>query len=490
MNHLHDARQQFFAGEWRPGSDGELDAINPYTEKPWARLTHAGSDDIDAAISKGADTFTRWKRTPGYERARLLGALADAIEAELDDLALTETTDNGKLYRENRNQLRFAARNYRFHAGMADKLVGETKPHDNYDTFDFTTREPLGVVALITAWNSALQTLSNKLAPALAAGNCVIIKPSEHAAVSSLQFARLIERVGFPEGVVSVVTGGPATGAALVANPNLAKVSFTGGVATAKRIAATLAANLIPSTFELGGKGANIVFPDADMARAVPGAVSGIFAAAGQTCVAGSRLLLHESIYDTFLESVADRARQIRLGDPMDDATQMGPVAYRQQYDRILEMVDRARDEGATVVIGGAPEASQPSGLFVQPTIVAVEPGMALEQEEVFGPVLAVLRFADEDEAVAIANDTRYGLAGGVWTRDINRAHRVSRELDTGTVWVNTYRTSSAQAPFGGVKHSGYGRERGTEGLLEYTRIKNTMVDLSDDVRDPFILGT
>lgn len=485
-----DYTRQFIGGEWIPGGSGSLDAVDPYTGDVWASLTQASRSDIDQAVQTASEAFAEWRRTPGVERARLLYALADAIEANVDELAELETRDNGKIYRENRNQLFFAARNYRFHAGMADKLTGETKPLDRYDTVDFTIREPYGVVALITAWNSPLQTLSNKLAPALAAGNCPIIKPSEKTSVSTLAFGRLLEEVGFPKGVVSVVTGGPDTGRSLVSHSGIAKISFTGGPATAAVIAGIAAGNLVPATFELGGKSANVVFPDADLERALPGAVSGIFAAAGQTCVAGSRLLVHDEVYDDFVAAVAERATAVRLGDPMDPDTQMGPIIDRGQFERIIGMIEEAKQEGARVLAGGSRDESQPSGYFMRPTVIEAEPGMAIEQEEVFGPVLSVIRFSTEDEAIQIANGTRYGLAAGVWTRDINRALRIAKEFQCGTVWVNTYRTSAAQAPFGGVKQSGYGRERGTDGLLEYTRVKNTMIDLSDDVRDPFVLGT
>jgi aldehyde dehydrogenase (NAD+) len=319
----------------------------------------------------------------------------------------------------------------------------------------------------------------------------VLIKPSEHTSASTLELGRLFDRAGFPPGVVSVVTGGPQTGEALTKHPDIDMISFTGGIEGARRIAANAAHNVVPMTLELGGKGANIIFADANLERAIPGAVSGIFAAAGQTCVAGSRLLVHDAVYDEVVAGVAARASTVRIGDPMQPETQMGPIANLDQFRHVTRMVGEAREDGAELVAGGSAPEAFPDGWFLQPTIFGeVRSDMRLAQNEVFGPVLAVMRFSSDEEAVALANDTSYGLAAGLWSESITRAHRVARELDTGTVWVNTYRTSAAQAPFGGVKRSGYGRERGVEGLMEYLRVKNTMIDLSTEVRDPFILGT
>lgn len=486
-----DYRRLLIGGDWTPASGTEFPSVDPFHRREWAVVGTATAEDVDRAVTAAREASRGWRRMSGYERSRLLFAFADALERETDRLAEIETRDNGKLYKENRNQIGFAVRNFRFFAGMADKLTGETKPLDNPMTVDFTVREPRGVVALIAPWNSPIQTLSNKLAPALTAGNAVIIKPSEYTSTSTLELGKIFQSVGFPDGVVNVVTGAAETGAALTSHAGVDMISFTGGVGTARHIAANAARNVIPLTMELGGKGANIVFPDANLDRAIPGAVSGIFAAGGQTCVAGSRLLVHESIYDQVVEQVAKRAEAVRLGDPMDEATQMGPSAHEAQFRHVLRMVDEAVEDGAELVAGGKVAPQFPDGWFVQPTVFGrVTPTMRLAQNEVFGPVLAAMSFSDEEEAIALANGTDYGLAAGLWTSDINRAHRVSQELDSGTVWVNTYRTSAAQAPFGGVKRSGYGRERGIEGLMEYTRVKNTMIDLSDTVRDPFVLGT
>jgi (Z)-2-((N-methylformamido)methylene)-5-hydroxybutyrolactone dehydrogenase len=486
-----DYRRLFVGGDWVPATGGEFPSVNPFTRRAWAVVGDAGAEDVEATISAARAAARGWRRMSGYQRARLLFAFADALERNTDRLAEIETRDNGKLYKENRNQIGFAVRNFRFFAGLADKLTGETKPLDNPLFVDFTTREPRGVVVLIAPWNSPIQTLSNKLAPALTAGNAVIIKPSEHTSASTLELGKIFQEVGFPAGVVNVVTGGPKTGEALTDNPGVDMISFTGGVGTARHIAANAAKNVIPLTMELGGKGANIIFADADLERAIPGAVSGIFAAGGQTCVAGSRLLIHESVYDEVVAGVAERARSVRLGDPMLETTQMGPSAHEAQFRHVTTMIAEAIEDGCELVTGGKVSPEFPDGWFVEPTVFGhVAPTSRLAQNEVFGPVLAVLSFASDEEAIELANGTDYGLAAGMWTRDINRAHSVARELETGTVWVNTYRTSAAQAPFGGVKRSGYGRERGVEGLLEYTRVKNTMIDLSTDVRDPFVLGT
>ena len=488
---ISDYRRQLIGGEWIAGRGGDLESIDPFRREPWAVITQADAADVDRAVTAARATFRSWRRVTGYERAKLLFAFADMLEAEADDFGRVETRDNGKIVRENQNQIRFAVRNFRFFAGLADKFGGESKQLDKYDTVDFTTREPRGVVVLIAPWNSPIQTLSNKLAPALAAGNVVIIKPSEHTSASTLDLGRLFERAGFPPGVVTVVTGGPETGQALTSHPDIDMISFTGGIEGARRIAVNAAQNVVPLTLELGGKGANIVFEDANLERAIPGAVSGIFAAAGQTCVAGSRLLVHEAVYDQVLEGVAARARAVRIGDPMDPDTQVGPIANLEQHRHVTRMIAEAQEDGAELVCGGRAPDAYPDSWFIEPTIFAgVTLDMRLAQNEVFGPVLAVTRFSSEEEAVELANGTSYGLASGLWTESITRAHRVAREIDAGTVWINTYRTSASQAPFGGVKRSGYGRERGVEGLMEYLRVKNTMIDLSTDVRDPFLLGT
>ena len=472
-------------------ADRTIAVHSPLNGGVLAEVADATAAQVSAAIAAAEAAFKGWRTTSGAERARLMHRLADILEREADALARLESADNGKLLRETSTQARFTVRNYRFFAGAADKLYGHTIPLDAWETFDYTRREPVGVAVLITAWNSPMQLLANKLAPALAAGCTVVIKPSEVAPLTTLRLADLVEEAGFPTGVINIVTGGREAGVALTTDARVGRISFTGSVPTGQAIARAAADVLVPVTLELGGKSANLVFEDADLDRAVPGAVAGIFAAGGQTCIAGSRLLVHESIADEVVRRVAEIAQQIRLGDPTEPETQMGPVASVQQRDRILGMIDDARADGARLIIGGGTpsDTALAGGAFVEPTIFAdVEPSSRLAQTEVFGPVLAVTTFRTEQEAVAIANGTEFGLASGIWTKDITRAHRIARDLVAGTVWVNTYRYSAAQAPFGGVKQSGYGRERGLEALDEYLRTKNVLIDLSDDIRDPFAI--
>jgi aldehyde dehydrogenase (NAD+) len=486
---------QMLIGDRRAGAaDGAtFDAIDPFTSETWATVPQATPSDVDDAVAAAKAAFPAWSATPGVRRAELMHALADRVLAEADHLALWETTDNGKVIRETRPQMSFVARNLRFFAGYADKLYGRTIPLDNPDVFDYTVRRPYGVCALITAWNSPLSLLANKLPPALATGNTVVIKPSEHASVTTAELARLAVEVGFPPGVINGPPGAGAGGDRLTRHMDVAKISFTGGGPTGRRIAANAAERLVPVTLELGGKSANIVFDDADVDRAAVGAVAGIFGAAGQTCVAGSRLLVQRSVYDHVLQEVSGRAAAIRLGDPRDTATEMGPVANRPQYDRILSMMSDARDAGARVTAGGGAASGDGlgKGLFIAPTVLAdVDPGDRIAQQEVFGPVLSMIPFDTEAEAVAIANSTEYGLAAGIWTQDLGRSHRVTAALEAGVVWVNTYRSTAAQAPFGGTKQSGYGRERGEDALADYTYVKNVMVDTSSEARDPFAIRT
>jgi (Z)-2-((N-methylformamido)methylene)-5-hydroxybutyrolactone dehydrogenase len=474
--------------------DRSIEVVNPYDGVAHARIAEATPDQVALAVGAAQAAFDwGWRTTNGAERARLLTRLAELIERDADALGRLETRDSGKLLRETTSQARFAARNYRFFAGIADTITGRTIPLDSWETFDYTVREPVGVAALITAWDSPLQLLANKLAPALAAGCTVVVKPSELAPLSTLRMADLVAEAGFPDGVVNIVTGGAETGIALTADPRLGRISFTGSVPTGQAIAAVAARTLVPVTLELGGKSANIVFDDADLERAAVGAVSGIFAAGGQTRIAGSRLLVQDGVYAEIVRRVAERAEAIVLGDPTDPATQMGPVANAVQLERILRIIDAASADGARLVAGGGrpPSARLAGGLFLRPTVFAdVDPTSALACTEVFGPVLAIIPFTTEADAIAIANSTEFGLASGIWTTDLSRAHRVARDLVAGTVWVNTYRFSATQAPFGGVKKSGYGRERGVEAIDEYLRTKNVMIDLSDDARDPFAIQT
>lgn len=489
------AYQMYVDGEWLGSADGKsFPSINPFNGEAWATVPQATHEDVDRAIAAARNALEQeWRYVNGLTRANLMYKLASLLDENAVHMSQIETTDNGKVIRETENQMHFAARNYRFFAGYADKLYGDVIPLDNPNLFDYTLRQPIGVIALITAWNSPIQLLANKLAPALAAGNTVVIKPSENASASTLEFAKLVEAAGFPRGVVNVITGDARVGDYLTKSSGLDKISFTGGPYTAKLICANANRNLVPVTLELGGKSPNIIFADADLERATVGAIAGIFAAAGQTCIAGSRLLVESSVYDEVVSNVVQRAKNIRLGNPLERSTEMGPVANKGQFERILGLLKTGTQEGATIATGGdiARSDQTKDGYFLLPTVLTdVTNDMSVAQNEIFGPVLTVIRFNDEDEAVRLANGTSYGLASGVWTRDLSKAHRMAKSIQAGTVWVNTYRTSAAQAPFGGMKQSGYGRERGKEALLDYTQLKNVMIDLSSDTRDPFSIRT
>lgn len=478
-------------GKWVNGRKSErFPAINPFNGKTWATIAHAEEQDVHDAVDAAQHAFkTSWRDTPGVERAKLLYRLADLLERNADRMALMESTDNGKVIRETRGQMIFSARVYRFFAGYADKLWGSVIPLDQRDVFDYASREPLGVAALITAWNSPMAILANKLPAALAAGNCVVVKPSEHASATTVEFCHLAEQAGFPPGVINLVTGGGSVGKALVAASGINKISFTGSGGVGRDIAATAGRNLVSVTLELGGKSPNIVFADADINKAVVGVLAGIFAASGQTCIAGSRLLVQRPIFEDLIGRLIQRANSIKLGDPTDLSTEMGPAANEPQFSKIRDFISVAQNEGARLVAGGEPitDGDLANGFFIRPTIFTdVRNDMTIAQEEIFGPVLSVIPFDTEEQAAQIANATRFGLAAGIWTNDLSRALRVSRSIDAGTIWINTYRASAAQAPFGGFKQSGFGRERGEHALNEFMSYKNVMIDYSDTERDPF----
>ncbi len=486
--------QLYIDGEWVAGSSGEtFPTENPFTGQVWANIPLATEQDAERAIVAAKNAFEgEWGRFSGVRRAELMFNLADLVEQNAIHLSRIESTDNGKVTRETETQMHGVARQIRYFAGYADKLYSKVIPLDNPKLFDYTLREPLGVVAMITAWNSPISLLANKLSPALATGNTAVVKPSPHASASTLEFAKLMEAVGFPKGVFNVVTG-DRVGDRLTTSPKVNKISLTGGIQVARHVLAKAAHNITRVTMELGGKSPNIIFADANLDHAIVGALSGIFQATGQTCVAGSRLLVEDSVYDRVVSAVVEQAKQIRLGDPFKKETGMGPVANRRQMEHILGLIGQAVAEGAQILTGGkrAQGAELEQGFFIEPTVLAASSNrMKICQNEVFGPVLTVLRFRTEEEALAIANDTPYGLAAGVWTNDLSRAHRCARALAAGTVWVNTYRSASTQAPFGGYKQSGYGKERGEEALYEYTQVKNVMMDLSSDVYDQYTMRT
>ena len=488
--------QMFIGGEWVDAADGtSFESTDPYTGKVWATLPRGKKIDADRAVGAARKALEgEWGRMTASARGLLLFRLADLIARDAEQLARIEVRDNGKLINEMRAQVSYLPQYFRYFGGLADKVEGAVPPIDKADTFTYTTHEPLGVCVAITAWNSPLLLAVNKLAPGLAAGNTFVLKPSEFTSASALELAKLAHEAGFPTGVLNVVTGfGQEVGAPLVEHPHVAKIGFTGSEMGGQRIYETAARDFKHVTLELGGKSANIVFADANLDDAVKGAISGIFAATGQTCVAGSRLLVQDSIYDAFVDRLVDFASKARMGDPQDETTQVGPVTTGPQYKKILEYIDIARAEGAQCRLGGkAATATRPEcgqGQFVEPTIFTeVRNDMRIAQEEVFGPVLSVIRFKDDDEAVAIANDSLYGLAAGVWTKDIRRAISLPRRLKVGIVWVNMYRAVSYMSPFGGYKRSGVGRENGIEAIREYLQTKSVWISTALETPDPFVI--
>jgi aldehyde dehydrogenase (NAD+) len=473
---------------------GTFESFDPYTGKPWALIPRCTAADVDRAVAAARTAFRApaWRNLTPTARGKLLQRLADLIARDAERLAALEVQDNGKLLAEMLIQLRYIPEWYRYFGGLADKTEGSVLPIDKPGMHAYTRHEPLGVIACITPWNSPLLLLTWKLAPALAAGNTIVIKPSEHASASTLAFVELFAEAGFPPGVVNSVTGFPdECGTPLARHPDVAKIAFTGGEAGGLNVYRSAAESLKHISLELGGKSPNIIFDDAKLENAVNGAVSGIFAASGQTCLAGSRLLVQRSVHDEVVERLVRLAKTAHLGNPALPETQVGPVTTQQQRQRVLDYIDIARAAGAECVLGGGlpDDASLGDGWFVQPTVfTGVDNSMRIAREEVFGPVLAIIPFDDEDEALAIANDTPYGLAAGVWTSDIGRAIRMSDRIEAGTVWVNCYRAVSFMAPFGGYKRSGLGRESGREAIDAYLQTKTVWIDTSGQAPNPFVI--
>ncbi|HEU4646603.1 MAG TPA: aldehyde dehydrogenase [Burkholderiales bacterium] len=484
--------QHYVAGATLAPTSGEyLPTENPFTGETWAWIARGSREDAAAAVEAAAHAFESgpWPSLTPTERGQLLWKLGDLVQARAERLAAIEQRDNGKLATEVIAQVRYMGEYFKYYAGLADKIQSAVVPTDKKGVFAYTRYEPKGVVAIITPWNSPLTLTSWKLAPALAAGCTAVIKPSEFTSASLLEFATYFAEAGFPKGVVNVVTGlGPEVGEALVAHPKVAHVGFTGGNAAGRSIYELAARGLKSVTLELGGKSPNIVFDDADLDQAVKGVVSGIFAASGQSCQAGSRLLVQESIHDRFVDMLVGFVRAAKIGDPTQPETQIGPIATRPQFEKILAYIKVARDEGATCVLGGKARPDLGAGMFIEPTIfTGVRNDMRIAQEEVFGPVLAVIPFAHETDAIRIGNDVAYGLAAAVWTRSLHRAMLLTAKLKAGTVWVNNYRATSFTSPFGGYKNSGIGRESGTETIKEYLQTKCVWISTDLDVPNPFI---
>ncbi len=478
--------QLFIDGRFVPSLSGEtLATLNPHDNSTIAEVSMAGHADVDRAVAAAQAAFPKWSRMAGAERGLLLLKLADAIEANADRLARLESMDTGHPIRDTRNlDVPRTAATFRYFGGMADKFEGSVIPVEQ-GFLNYLTREPVGVVGQVVPWNFPLMFTSWKMAPALAAGNCIVMKPAELTPLSSLAIAELMAEVGFPAGVVNILPGlGHVAGQYIAEHPGIAKIAFTGSTAVGRKVVQASSGNLKKVQLELGGKGANIVFADANIDAVVQGSAFAIFHNQGQACIAGSRMIVHESIADEVLEKFIALSRTIRIGDPLDPATEMGPLTSRQHRDRVLSYVDVAREQGGRVLSGGkSPDsASLANGCYVEPTIVEAKPTDRVAQEEVFGPFMTVTTFKTDDEALAIANGTEYGLGAGLWTRDLQRAHLVAREIHSGMVWVNCYKRVSPGSPFGGVGASGYGREMGFEAMREYTQAKSIWVNVDAQI--------
>lgn len=482
--------QQYIGGAFDEGV-AQFDSLDPATGQVWAKMPEASVADVTRAVEAAEAAFFSpdWAGMTATARGKLLMRLADLIAENAPRLAELETRDTGKIIRETSAQIAYVAEYYRYYAGLADKIEGAHLPIDKPDMEVWLRREPVGVVAAIVPWNSQLFLSAVKIGPALAAGCTVVLKASEDGPAPMLEFAKIFDQAGFPKGVLNVITGGPEAGAALTSHDKVAHVAFTGGPDTARHIVRNSAENLASTSLELGGKSPFIVFEDADLESAVNAQVSGIFAATGQSCVAGSRLVVQDTIKDEFLARLKEKAEAVVIGAPDDMATEVGPLCTKRQRDVAMDLIGRSVAQGAKLLTGGQP--IDRAGFFFPPTILDCDAARNADSltNEFFGPVLSVVSFKDEAEAVRIANDTRFGLASGVFTQNLTRAHRMIRAIRSGIVWVNTYRAVSPIAPFGGHGLSGHGREGGIEAAMEYTKVKSVWLRTSDDpIPDPFVM--
>lgn len=485
--------QLFINNEWvNPDSGRWFDSLDPFSGEPWAEIPQGNATDVDRAVTAAANAFEGpWSTMSASNRGMLLHKLGELVERDAHRLAVAESRDNGKLLSEVLGQVKYMAKYFYYYGGLADKIHGSVVPMDKPGVSNFVRYEPMGVVASITPWNSSLLLTAWKLGTALCAGNTIVCKPSEFTSVSLFELATLVAEAGFPPGVVNVISGfGAEVGDPLIRHPKVARIAFTGGDEAGRKVYMAAAENLKKVSLELGGKSPNIIFDDADLDKAANGVITGIFSAGGQTCMAGSRLLLQESIHDEFIERILKITKAAKIGDPSNTETQIGPVATKPQFDKVMRYIDIAKNEGARCVTGGRALTGPGygAGQFVEPTIFAdVQNSMRIAQEEVFGPVLAVLKFKDEADAIRIGNDIRFGLAAGVWTKSLHRAMLMSEKLKAGTVWINNYRSTSYTTPFGGYKDSGIGREGGLEAVKEYMEAKSVWISTDLDMPNPFV---